>query len=803
MKIEPRKERPLDPDLISHSAQWMRRLASGLLFEGVEADDLVQDAWVAALETPPSQPGVQSWFATVLRRRASHSRRSGGRRRRREAKVAEPGIQEPVDLLEQTELSRKVHELVLALSEPYRETILMRYFQDLTPREIAERQGVAEATVRSRVHRALALLRERLDGERSDWVPALLPLALSEVARTAVPSLVVAGGGITMITKTALVLVAAVGIFLALYWPETKTERKPEASPSVAGHSEEPRRSEVPAATAPEPVPAPPSISPAAAEETIACEIILRTDSGDVTPSSGEVAIALGEDQRALEIIDGRTEIPRSLSGARLEFQELTLEGSPATIDERYAPTVRDPSWLLIARPLFPVRLEVRDAVTGHHARRLQILRDVPAYRDRVHPPVWPNESQLYASVDSPLELPSHRGLVDYWLRAPGYPWTVVSVDHREGGERVIEITPDCASLEVTLHHAVDPALRLRLYEPGEGRRKLRADLAAADRVRFDNLPPGSYRIVAEIGMPYDRPSPLAEEDVVLAAGEERALDITVADSPYLGATRRLDGVLEVPPSGRDLTYHATLRPLELPPVTEHTHRFRLEPGANPGQRPFSIEAIVPGRYLLRIDPIQWAVAVDVSPRDGTPCVVELPEIGEVIVELVEKSTGLPAEITRLSHGITGASEFAWYFETVKADDEGRFHVRAPVGSRQMIDLLDPGYVLPVAAVIVEAGVTERVIEVDDALGIDVILRDRGTVVPFPTGVTAVAQRAGSPRRHYGNAIQDSASRIRVSEPGTYRVEVEPIPGYQLVPPMEVELRPGEITSVTVDLERR
>ena len=51
-------------------AGWTRRLARSLVSDVQLAEDLVQDAWVAALERPPDlgRP-VHGWFASVLRHR--------------------------------------------------------------------------------------------------------------------------------------------------------------------------------------------------------------------------------------------------------------------------------------------------------------------------------------------------------------------------------------------------------------------------------------------------------------------------------------------------------------------------------------------------------------------------------------------------------------------------------------------------------------------------------------------------------------------------------------------------------------
>ncbi|MHC4732283.1 MAG: carboxypeptidase regulatory-like domain-containing protein, partial [Planctomycetota bacterium] len=79
------------------------------------------------------------------------------------------------------ELHRKVVDEVLALEEPYRSSITLRYFDGLSPKEIARRLGTPVRTVKTRLHRALERLRGRLDrlhaGDRETWCLALLPLA--------------------------------------------------------------------------------------------------------------------------------------------------------------------------------------------------------------------------------------------------------------------------------------------------------------------------------------------------------------------------------------------------------------------------------------------------------------------------------------------------------------------------------------------------------------------------------------------------------------------------------------------------
>ena len=174
----------LTPETMLQHAGWIRSIARALLRDDSRAEDVVQQTWLAALERPLRDPAaIRAWLSRVVRNLSLRARRSEERLRRREMAAARPEAQPgaPSDLLERAELSRIILDGVLSLDEPYRSTLLLRYYEDRDPARIAEMQGVPVATVRTRIHRALERLRSILDrahgGARAAWVGALLPLA--------------------------------------------------------------------------------------------------------------------------------------------------------------------------------------------------------------------------------------------------------------------------------------------------------------------------------------------------------------------------------------------------------------------------------------------------------------------------------------------------------------------------------------------------------------------------------------------------------------------------------------------------
>jgi RNA polymerase sigma-70 factor (ECF subfamily) len=181
----------LEPETILEDQGFLQRLARGLVRDEHSADDLVQQAWVAALEHPPRDRGpLRSWLARVTRNLAINLARRETRRTEREQRVARNESLPPADEMEmQLELQRLVVEAVQQLDEPYKSAVFLRYYQELSPDEIAERLSLPVATVKTRLRRALASLRERLDrkfgGDRRAWSIAILPIAAKGVPHAA------------------------------------------------------------------------------------------------------------------------------------------------------------------------------------------------------------------------------------------------------------------------------------------------------------------------------------------------------------------------------------------------------------------------------------------------------------------------------------------------------------------------------------------------------------------------------------------------------------------------------------------
>ncbi|MBC8071412.1 MAG: sigma-70 family RNA polymerase sigma factor, partial [Deltaproteobacteria bacterium] len=207
------------PDL-----RWLHALARQLALSESDADDLVQETWMYAEGTGSKRPvegkTLRAWLAGVLRNRERMLRRAEGRRRRREAEAASE-LSEATQaelVLHRDRVLSSLRELLDELDEDDRALLLARYCDEHAAPELADRLGLPASTVRSRLSRATARVRQGLDerwgGDRRAWAPAILvapmPGASSAVVGTT--------GASMMSTKLVAMLVAMLVAAGAWVW---------------------------------------------------------------------------------------------------------------------------------------------------------------------------------------------------------------------------------------------------------------------------------------------------------------------------------------------------------------------------------------------------------------------------------------------------------------------------------------------------------------------------------------------------------------------------------------------------------
>lgn len=212
--------RPLgiDPEEVLAHDTFVRGLARQLVHDAHTADDLAQQAWVAACRQTIPALSLRGWLATVVRRLAGRRARADRREIARQGAAAKPElVPSTAEIVQREAVRAEVVRAVLELAEPYRTVVLLRWFENLPPRAVAKRLGVPVETVRTRLRRALAALRQRLDdhagGDRVAWCALLLPFAGR-------PGAIAAAGALSSFTLGAFLMSIAnrsvvVGVLLA------------------------------------------------------------------------------------------------------------------------------------------------------------------------------------------------------------------------------------------------------------------------------------------------------------------------------------------------------------------------------------------------------------------------------------------------------------------------------------------------------------------------------------------------------------------------------------------------------------
>jgi RNA polymerase sigma-70 factor (ECF subfamily) len=382
-------------DLTRHTAS-LRALARDLLADEALADDAVQQACVTALTRPPAGAvSAAAWLRAVVRSCAFDLWRTEQRRRRRELLAARDDGVEARDPAEQLELQEDIVAAVRALDEPYRTVVWLRYYGHRSPTAIAQQLGEPVKTVKTRLWRALQLLRQKLDGRygsRGTWAGALVPFAR---VRDVINVAGLAGGGLLMQGKKLLlagvILVIAIA-GTAVAWPRDAAAVTPPVE--VA-----PVASAVPAARAE----SPPAAAPPVREEPVASvspfgSLVVRVLWHDHTPAPG-VAIDCdlgGEAQldsnevRLVADANGVARAPRlpagsvKLSSDRGGSAETTVAGgSVRDVDFgcRAASTSRAPCSTVANSRLQPMSFSCRRVAAG--AAAVSSRRATAAARSR------------------------------------------------------------------------------------------------------------------------------------------------------------------------------------------------------------------------------------------------------------------------------------------------------------------------------------------------------------------------------------------------------------------------------------
>lgn len=231
----------LSERLLSEFA-WLQRFALALTADPDRAEDLRQETLARALgagQRVRASGSLRPWLSVVARRLDLGRRRQESRRQQREERAARAeAVPSAADSVAEFAVHKAVVDAVTALHEPYRSAVVLRFWEDLPPREVARRTGVPVETARTRIRRGLAQLRDRLDreqGGRDAWAVPLLAWRARTLAGAGTAAAGALGLGMVMTMKSKLLAggaLLAAGACLTL-WGSGVLETVPETAPPI------------------------------------------------------------------------------------------------------------------------------------------------------------------------------------------------------------------------------------------------------------------------------------------------------------------------------------------------------------------------------------------------------------------------------------------------------------------------------------------------------------------------------------------------------------------------------------------
>jgi len=158
--------------------QRLFRVARSILRDDADAEDALQDAYVQAYRKLGDFRGdseLSTWLTRIVINQALMRIRA----RRRDTvvvpfgegrdagtpalDVADDTAESPSEAALRAEVRKVIERRIDELPDAFRTVFVMREIEEMTARETADALGIPEATVRTRLFRARALLREALD----------------------------------------------------------------------------------------------------------------------------------------------------------------------------------------------------------------------------------------------------------------------------------------------------------------------------------------------------------------------------------------------------------------------------------------------------------------------------------------------------------------------------------------------------------------------------------------------------------------------------------------------------------------
>jgi RNA polymerase sigma-70 factor, ECF subfamily len=181
LRLQARDERAFN-ELVETYQGRVFRLVFRMLARRDEAEDMAQEVFVQVFKAVGTFRGdskLSTWIYRIAVNLCKNRTKYLARRHTDAQDELEPvadraalsqgkgvtfgDVERPDQMVEGYQIERVVQECIGELDPDFREVLVLRDVEDLTYEEIAEITGLADGTVKSRIHRARAMLKTRVE----------------------------------------------------------------------------------------------------------------------------------------------------------------------------------------------------------------------------------------------------------------------------------------------------------------------------------------------------------------------------------------------------------------------------------------------------------------------------------------------------------------------------------------------------------------------------------------------------------------------------------------------------------------
>lgn len=547
-----------------------------------------------------------------------------------------------------------------------------------------------------------------------------------------------------------------------------------------------------------------------------------------------------GQEQEELElpVKEGRFEVKAPRETAYY-LHVLILEGHPVDFDpvNFWRSSESSTSRVTVhARRARPFRIRVIDASTGFDLHGISVVRKLDDVRfEAMRAGSIPDEAVLRRDASSPIDLEATvHGMkpVDWWpdllVTADGYSSSELwnTVDFRKGGEVVVPLTR-CGALDVKVSGAPPDASLMVCRPPrplseedrqffeengirDQGESFATIQLEGEQAVRLDKIPSGALVVSVEVGPP-PQTIALAEAAIDLPPGETKK--VALQCKPYRTPQRvAVSGTIEIKGSWKDEPFTLELRAkrragLPFDMISADLKRSDMEPVSDePRILRWKANGLVPATCVASILEFSFREEFDVGPSGRADVELQVGECGDLVCRFVD-ARGRdvePLSFVRWIVGSAGDPYCGLFFVedsivTMPSEDRPILRrLRVPIGQGTPYMYDTEWTLVDCSPVEVHPGTNEFTFHVRHACGIELLLTCEGTRIAWPNSGDCDVEAIdgdGEARR--------SADEILVTLPGRYRVTLPEIPGFETVPPFEVDIAEGPYAERVVELHRK